>query len=89
MTKRTHKKGGGTPVSLNQVIEKLEILLGKKAVVESRSFQKADIKTTSADIRKAKQLLDWSPRVSLDEGLQACVSWHNDNKPWSQQVVLP
>jgi UDP-glucuronate 4-epimerase len=81
--------GGGIPVSLNTVITKLENLLGKQAKIVNKTFHKADIKTTQASISKAKRLLDWEPVVSLDEGLQACVEWHQQNKPWSQQIVLP
>ncbi len=81
--------GGGTPVSLNTLIAKLESLLGKKASLSHKTFHKADIKITSADIRKANELLDWVPKVGLDEGLKACVDWHNDNKPWSSEIVLP
>jgi UDP-glucuronate 4-epimerase len=81
--------GGGEPVSLNTMIEKLEGMLGSKSKVSRKAFHKADMKTTSADIAKAKELLDWTPKVGLDEGLQACVDWHNNNKPWSQQIELP
>ncbi len=81
--------GGGVPVTLNTVIAKLEELLGKKARLNTKTFHKADIKITSADITKAKELLGWTPQVSLDDGLRACVDWHNENKPWSQQIVLP
>lgn len=81
--------GGGEPVSLNVLIAKLESMLGKKASVQHKSFHKADIKVTSADISKAKELLDWVPQVDLDDGLQACVDWHLANKPWSQQITLP
>jgi nucleoside-diphosphate-sugar epimerase len=32
-----------------------------------------------ADNRKAKVMLDWSPRVSLDDGLRATVAWMADH----------
>lgn len=81
--------GGGKPISLNTVIAKLEKLLGKKAVVKRMDSFKADMVTTQADICKAKNLLNWEPQTGLDDGLKACVDWHNDNKPWSTQIVLP
>ena len=81
--------GGNQPVSLNTIIEQLEQLLGKKAIIENKPFHKADIKTTWADISKADQLLDWRPQVTLDEGLKACVDWYVDNQPWSSEIVLP
>ena len=76
-------------MSLNEIIAKLEALIGRKAEIDHKTFHKADIKTTSADITKAKELLGWNPVVELDDGLKACVDWHNNNKPWSQQIVLP
>lgn len=81
--------GGGEPVSLNTLIGSLEELLGKKATIQHREFHKADIKTTSADISKAKQLLGWSPSVDLSTGVKACVDWHLNNKPFSTDIVLP
>lgn len=81
--------GGNQPVSLNTIIERLEQLLGKKAIIENKPFHKADIKVTWADISKADRLLDWRPEVTLDEGLKACVDWYNDNQPWSSQIELP
>ena len=81
--------GGKQPVTLNHMIEKLENLLGKKARIEYKPFHQADVKSTYANIDKAEKLLDWKPRVSLDEGLEACVKWYVDNKPWSERIVLP
>jgi UDP-glucuronate 4-epimerase len=81
--------GGKQPISLNLVIEKLENLLGKKATIEHKPFHKADIKSTFANIEKADKLLGWKPKISLDEGLEQCVKWYQDNKPWSEQIELP
>ncbi|MEM1225007.1 MAG: GDP-mannose 4,6-dehydratase [Planctomycetota bacterium] len=81
--------GGGTPVSLNTLISKLESLLGKTATVTRQPFHKADMQVTSADISKAHRLLGWQPKVGLDEGLAACVDWYQSNRPWSSQLELP
>ncbi|OYP39175.1 NAD-dependent epimerase/dehydratase family protein [Rhodopirellula sp. MGV] len=81
--------GGGTPVSLNTLIAMLEERLGKKAKINYKPFHQADMMTTSADISKAKELLDWTPEVSLEEGLDASVDWYRQNQPWSQQIPLP
>ena len=81
--------GGESPTSLNEVIGKLEALLGKKATIHREPVHKADMFTTQAHISKASKLLDWKPTMTLDDGLKACVQWHLDNKPWSDQIVLP
>ena len=81
--------GGKQPITLNLVIEKLEKLLGKKATIENKTFHKADIKSTYANIEKAHRMLGWQPKTSLDEGLERCVKWYQDNKPWSATIELP
>ncbi|MEO1524591.1 MAG: GDP-mannose 4,6-dehydratase [Planctomycetota bacterium] len=81
--------GGGKPVSLNKIIQMIEERVGKRANIDHLPFHKADMTATSADIAKAKKLLDWQPTVSLEEGLDASVQWYRDNQPWSQQVQLP
>ncbi len=81
--------GGGEPVSLLEIISRLEALLGRKAQLRHEPFHKADIKITAADISKAHRLLDWQPRVDLATGLACCVDWYRNNKPWSAEITLP
>ena len=78
--------GGRNPVSLNTIIEKLETLIGKKAVIDHKPFHIADLKETRADIEKAKNLLCWEPKVSLDEGLDKSVSWYMQNREWLKNI---
>lgn len=81
--------GGKQPITLNLVIEKLESLLGKKAIIENKPFHIADIKSTYANIDKAAKFLQWRPLTSLDQGLEECVKWYRDNQPWSAKIQLP
>lgn len=81
--------GGKQPTTLLLMIEKLEKLLGKKAKLEFKPFHIADVKSTYADISKAKSLLNWEPTISLDEGLEQCVKWYRDNQPWASSIELP
>ena len=80
--------GGNKPVSLNYIIELIEKGLGKKAVIDYRDFHSADMKSTWADISKAKSQLDWEPSISVEEGIQRTVDWYKDNMPWSSEIQL-
>lgn len=80
--------GGKNPRSLNYVIGKLEELLGKKAVVDYKPFQKTDMTETSADITKAGRLLEWRPETDLDEGLGKTVDWYLENLSWLKDIKL-
>ena len=78
--------GGQNPISINDIIARIEKLLDKKALINSKPFQKTDIEATWADISKAKKLLDWAPRVSLDAGLKNSVDWYLQNKDWVKDI---
>jgi UDP-glucuronate 4-epimerase len=78
--------GGLNPVTLATLIEKIEALLGKKARYDRKPFHVADIKATWADITKAERLLGWTPRTTLDEGLQLSVDWYQANREWVKDL---
>lgn len=80
--------GGQNPISLNTMIEIIEKRLGKKANIEYRSFVKTDMKETWADISKAKELLNWQPTVSFEDGMKRTIDWHIDNRDWIRNVVV-
>ena len=80
--------GGRNPVSLNTIISWLEKLLGKKAVINYKPFHIADLMETWANIEKAKDLLGWEPKVSLDEGLEKSVFWYMKNRDWLREVKV-
>jgi nucleoside-diphosphate-sugar epimerase len=79
---------GNQPVTMNTLIRKLEERLGKKAVIDHKPAHVADMAHTWANIEKAKRLLDWEPRTSLDEGLDATVQWHLDNRDLVMSLKL-
>jgi len=71
--------GGRNPISINQIIEMLEDLLGKRAEKEYLPFHKADVKVTWAEIEKAKRLFGWEPEIDIKEGLKRTVEWSLDH----------
>ena len=67
--------GGGSRVTINEVIEMLECILGKRARVRYVESQSGDMHDTAADITRARKVLGFQPRTSLAAGLQAEVQW--------------
>jgi len=80
--------GNNKPHSLLEMISLLERFTGKKAKIENREFHKADMKATWADITKAKELLGWQPKTSLEEGIEKTVDWFKKNWHWLKEVKL-
>lgn len=68
--------GGDRTIQLFEMIEMIEELVGRRAVIRYEPAHPADARETRADISKANELLNWSPRVSLEEGLRRAVDWY-------------
>jgi len=81
--------GGDHPVSLRELIARMEDLLGRKARIVQGERHPADVPATWADISKAKRLLGWAPRTPLEEGLRRTVAWYLANRDWAKEIELP
>jgi nucleoside-diphosphate-sugar epimerase len=80
--------GGKRPTSLMQLIAAMEERLGKKATIDHKPFHSADMMETWANIEKAKELLDWEPTVSLEEGLDRTIKWYRENRELAQALHI-
>jgi len=68
--------GSGKATSIKDVTLILNNLLNKSIEPEITSrFRKNDIRHCFADIHKAKKLLSWEPRVSLEKGFRELIGW--------------
>jgi len=74
--------GNNKPRALNELIDLIEKFTGKEVKVEYGEFHKADMRDTWADITKAKELLGWEPKTSLEEGVKKTVEWFLENWDW-------
>jgi len=80
--------GGRRPCTLKKAITLIEENLGKKARIKHLPFHKTDMKATWANIAKAKRLLDWQPKTTLEEGIRRTVTWYQQNKKWLKDIKL-
>lgn len=67
--------GGGSPVTLNEMISTVEKALGKQAKKKYLPLQPGDVNKTVSDITKARKLLDYNPQTSFEEGIRKFVEW--------------
>ncbi len=66
--------GGGNHISVNEVLEIIFAVSGKRTELKRTGEEKGDMKKTIADISKAKKY-GYDPRHSLREGLQNEWEW--------------
>ncbi len=70
--------GESETVKLRDLIKLLEENLGRRALIEQRPMQAGDAPRTFADIRKAKQLLGYSPQTKIEAGIKKFVEWFGE-----------
>jgi nucleoside-diphosphate-sugar epimerase len=80
--------GGNHPYELMEMVSLIEKELGKVANFLHKPFHKADIKATWANIREARRVLRWRPKVSLEEGIKRTTAWYLANKRWLKNIEL-
>lgn len=78
--------GGHQTITILDLVKRLEDIIGKRAVIEHAPAQKADMSASWADTSKASRLLDWQPRMTLEEGLPILIDWYRENRSWASQV---
>jgi nucleoside-diphosphate-sugar epimerase len=72
---RVFNIGGGSRVSVNQILRCLEAVIGRAVRREPHPEQPGDVRHTWADTARARELLGFAPRVALRAGLEQQVAW--------------
>ena len=66
----------GESTSLNELLELLQSLLGRRAATMQRPFREGDVRHSLADITQARRLLGYQPTHTLASGLREALSWY-------------
>lgn len=68
--------GRGHPVLVAEFVNLVEQLAGGKANLKPAPKPDTDMDATFADITKARELLGYNPKVSVEEGVKQLVEWY-------------
>jgi nucleoside-diphosphate-sugar epimerase len=79
----TFNLGTGDSVSIGELAEKIIQKVGTQVKVEVDASrlrpQKSEVMRLLSDNSLARERLDWSPSVNLDEGLERTIAWVRKN----------
>ena len=71
----------GERITLNQLLQEIKQLTGKTNIdAEYREFRRGDVRHSLADISRAREYLEFSPRVGLREGLERTIQWWKQSR---------
>jgi NAD dependent epimerase/dehydratase len=81
---QTVNLGSGREIRIGDLLELIADLLGRKVHVEVDEQRvrppRSEVSRLLADNRRARELLGWEPRVSLEEGLGQTVAWLREHR---------
>jgi len=78
--------GNSAAVTLTQLISVIEKALSKKAIINNLPIPKTEVPITYADITKAKSLLGYNPKTSLEEGVEKQVEFFLNAPDWYKNL---
>jgi len=67
--------GNPDEMTIREFAERIRRITGSPAGIVSRALPEDDPRKRRPDISKARQLLDWEPRVSLEDGLRLTIDY--------------
>jgi UDP-glucuronate 4-epimerase len=76
--------GNSKPVKITELIKLIEKAANKKAQVKYADMQAGDVLATYADILKAKKMLKYNPKTSIEEGINKFMLWYVDSRKNSE-----
>ena len=80
---RAYNIGGGSRVTVNQVLQIVERLAGRPLQVRREPTQKGDMRDTYADTSLARADLGFAPSVTLEQGLESEYRWLSTTPAYS------
>jgi UDP-glucose 4-epimerase len=72
---RVFNIGSGVGRNVREVIAAIEFALGKKLDISWKQGRAADVPASVVAIARARDLMGWQPKISLDSGLVQTIAW--------------
>ena len=70
--------GNSRPIELLDFIQLLEQNIGIKAIKNFKEIQSGDVIKTYANTQKLNSWINYSPRTSIDKGVELFIKWYKD-----------
>lgn len=70
----------GDQISLNEMVELLSQISGKKIKIKYNAERKGDVRHSKANINKIAEFCNYNPLIQFKDGLREVYNWYNENK---------
>jgi UDP-glucose 4-epimerase len=72
---KIYNTGSGVGYTIKEVLEQIQSALNASVTIESLPFRPFDVKYNVLDSSEVSSLSNWSPSVSLQDGLKSTIAW--------------
>jgi len=81
--------GGGPSniLSVNELVKKIELATGKPLSCARADWRPGDQKVFICDIHKAREMIGWAPKVSVDQGLGRLMEWVKTERKTLSHII--
>lgn len=73
---KIYNLGESKVITLKKLVEVIETILGKKAMLNQLPMQQGDVSRTFADISKARAEIGYNPAYDFETGMKKFVDWY-------------
>ena len=73
---QTFNIGTGIQTSIKNLAQKIISISDSKSEIDFTEGRPADLERLEADISKTSEILDWSPKFNIEEGLKITIKWY-------------
>lgn len=67
--------GGSNPITINELVDKMYDVAKVERNIRFGDKQKGDVSVTHSDISKARKILNFKPKMTIEEGLKNQYEW--------------
>ena len=71
--------GNDDEVSINEIANSIILILNSKSKITYREMPQDDPLKRKPDLSLAKRILNWSPKISKEDGLKMLIDYYNKN----------
>ncbi|WGL60852.1 NAD-dependent epimerase/dehydratase family protein [Pigmentibacter sp. JX0631] len=75
---RVYNIGNNKPIYVKDLLNKMESFFNKKAIIIHEDIQPGDVPATYADITYLNNDIQFTPKTSIEQGLNLFLNWYQD-----------
>lgn len=78
--------GNSQSNTLQQAVNTIAKYLNTEVIVTYDDRNPADVLSAIANVKKAKKLMGWVPKVDIYDGIPKAIDWYMENRMWAKDI---